>query len=1498
MADAVHFMDPHSSGRPDAVQERLKSAAGIAGGWRVIHRPKSSSPFVGWIRTASYSLMDLNTRLDKIRVGNASFDSAPEQIRTARLELRAHRRNLRSALVAISGQVKVIPRLPRAIYSGAQEEPRVAALVRMYFEATSDVFAPSTFRYFVRTLQEHDPLTLDELWSLSSFLRFALLESLLRDGRLVMRSRWPERVPELATRLQSLLKIHQEDWTTLIEPLITFDKWLNQDPAGAYAAMDFESRQRYRRRVALIALHSDFDEGEVAQAALDLAMRSSKGTFANPRERNRRIHVGYYLVDEGFSRLSRMAGYHPGLWRRALQVVRHYAEDFYIGGILILSFILLAFVIFPLLPQFALITPIILACLLLLPPAMQIAADLANQAITMSYEPEALPKLDFSKGIPSKSATLVVVPSLLLNEKQVHELVENLEVRYLANRDPHLHFALLTDLPDSTTKPHDNDADPNLALAIRQIEELNAKYEAEHDGSFLLLHRHRIYNKRQGVWMSWERKRGKLLDLNKLLTEEFDAFPVKAGPTELLKEIRYILTLDSDTQLPHGSAARLVGAISHPLNQAVIDPKLQIVTKGYGILQPRVGIAVQSTVRSRLAAIFSGQTGFDIYTRATSDAYQDLFGEGIFTGKGIYEVETFHAVLNHRFPRNSLLSHDLIEGAYVRAGLANDIEVIDDYPSHYSAFSRRQHRWIRGDWQIAQWLFSSVPDEFGQLGPNPISAISRWKIFDNLRRSLVDPALVALFVAGWLGLPGGALYWTIAALLLTILPDGIPFAFSLARAVANGSKAELIDTMAELGRTITLMALRLVLLLHRTMLIIDAVVRSLFRRFVTGERLLEWETAAQAEAESARRAPVDRYLTVVSLVVFCLAAAILLFSSRHHALYFAAPILTAWALSSFVSVWLNRAPRTSWSIRRADVEFLHKHALRTWRYFQEFSSARHHFLVPDNVEENGLSEAARVSPTNIGLLLNARQAACELGYSTSPEFAALTTASLSTILRLEKFRGHLYNWYETETLKPLGHPLFVSTVDSGNFVASLYTLRTGVRELRRRPLIGSRLFSSLAIHLHIAQQEKILPAELRHLSPPERSASVKAWLEWLSSIGTGLSSARASWTDEDDRSWWLKSLLSRAEAVDALVRDYLPWMLPEYQPLHSSLKLNADDLRRSLKIDDAIVLCNDLHLRLTDFLVNHDNDDPSRSLAQKLRDTLPVACTNLRGLGDSLRSIERDAEALANATDFSFLVNRNLHVLTVGYNVPENLLDNGCYDLFASEARIATLIAIARGDLRQESWFTLEREHTRAFDQFVALSWTGTMFEYLMPALWMPSFRGTLAARNEAAAVHAQRAFAKSLKIPWGISESGRAQRNDMGHYGYYAFGIPKLAISQDANAGPVISPYSTFLALGTDPKHSLQNLRRMQSAGWIGAYGFYESADYSQSLRSPQLVRQWMAHHLGMSLLAITNLLGDDIFPHWFHSTPIIHGVELLLHEKPVSIATLKAQSKKLVHV
>jgi cyclic beta-1,2-glucan synthetase len=1029
---------------------------------------------------------------------------------------------------------------------------------------------------------------------------------------------------------------------------------------------------------------------------------------------------------------------------------------------------------------------------------------------------------------------------------------------------------LLTDLPDSITRPQANDNNPLVDLAVTLIEGLNAKYSARDAGSFMLLHRHRIFNARQGVWMGWERKRGKLLDLNKLLEGAYDSFPVKAGDIQKLLQVRYVITLDSDTQLPRGSAHGLIGAMAHPLNRAIIDPDKRIVTEGYGILQPRVGVSVSSASRSRLAAIYSGQTGFDIYTRAVSDTYQDLYGEGIFTGKGIYEVSTLHAVLDRRFPRNSLLSHDLIEGAYARAGLATDIEVIDDYPSHYSAYNRRKHRWVRGDWQITQWLFGKVPDESGRYVTNPISAISRWKIFDNLRRSLVEPVTFFLLVSGWLGLAGGPLYWTLVTLFLLFVPSLVQLAFSLGRAIAEPVQGAAREAWIGFSQSMFITFLNLVFLPHQMLLGIDAITRSLVRRFITGQRLLEWETAAEAESNTGKVTPVDRYLAATPL-----------------------------ALEKPVTSWLNAPPRElSLRFEAGQDRFMRLLALRTWRFFYQYGREEHNYLIPDNVEEEGLFEAARVSPTNYGLLLNARQAAITFGYLTVPEFALLSRASLATYQKLKKLNGHIYNWYDTRTLEPI-HPITVSSVDSGNLAASFYTLNAGVIRMLGEPLLSASLIAGLRDHIALLAE---LGVKTSFPSAPQ-SDDLTAWIAWaFQSEKSGPHPLAAPNASEAD--WWLAETHLRIGAITTLVCDFLPWLSPQFDALHSLPSMqNAVYRAEDILMNTAVHTATDIDLRLARATIASANDNAQILLAEQLRDLLSRSLPRLKSLLEDMQHIIDDAHRFVAEMDFSYLIEPKRQMLSIGYMVEEDELHKACYDLLCSEARIGAFVAVAKGEAPQASWFKLGRTHTVAYGRPALISWTGTMFEYLMPALWMRSYPDTLVTRTLDAVVAIQQAYAREHNnIPWGISECGYSQKDDSGHYHYQAFGIPAVALKWDATAGPIVSPYSTFLALGISPVAAMKNLTRMAKMGWIGAFGFYEGADYSyepnaarpKMRKEPVLVREWMAHHQGMSLLAILNLLHNNIVQEWFHANPDLKATELLLHEKPIRVATLLAEHKE----
>ena len=1390
-------------------------------------------------------------------------------------------RTLHTAAVGARDVAGRVSRVPHVRNLKGDIAPRVVGIAEGYLEAAGYQFNEPGFVAFLNTFQETTVLELRELWALVPALSLVLVEEIERRANILIHD--PQLTPQdLGACIRSLMMIDQISWKDVLETLIVFDRVLQQDPADCYAKMDFDSRDVYRAEIAKIALRSDKSEIGVARAVLALAQQAQQRKYADPRVALRESHVGYYLVDKGQAELHQKVGYHLTISDRIHWWMRSHADEFFLTGIEILTFFILSLTALLLTPPSLAPGLLLFSILVLLLPSSQAAVQVMNFLVTTTLPATRLPKFDFSEGVPDDCITLVAVPSLLLKEKQVRNLVDDLEVRYLGNRDPNIHFALLTDLPDSR-EPTREDS-PLVDLCAQLIEELNERYTGQKHGTFYLFHRHRVYNPHERAWMGWERKRGKLLDLNQFLSGQFDSFPVKVGDLSILPQVRFVITLDADTEMPRGVAQRMIGAIAHPLNQAVIDSEKNIVTAGYGILQPRVGVSVQSTARSRLAAIYAGETGFDIYTCAVSDAYQDLYGEGIFAGKGIYEVATVHKVLNRRFPRNALLSHDLIEGAYARAGLVSDIQLVEDYPSHYSAYNRRKHRWLRGDWQIVEWLLPRVRNEAGKEVPNPISLVSRWKILDNLRRSLVEPATFALFLVGWL-LGQAPWEWTFATICILLVPSFCELMFSVLRSIVKRQPVIARDSVGAFFSSITNVFLSVTFLAHQTLIAIDAVVRTLVRRWVTRNRLLEWETAAEAEAGADRRTPVDAYLDWTPALALVVGG--LVWLARPSALAAALPIIFLWAISRFVASWLNEPsvpPRNQAS--REDAIFLRRAALYTWRFFAEYSNEEHNWLIPDNYREEPPMIAAKVSPTNLGLLLNARQVACEFGYLTVPEYARLTRLTLDTVDKLPKHFGHLLNWYDTRTLEALT-PLFVSSVDNGNLLASLWTLEQGTRERLRLPILQASLSEGVLDYLRILVAHRALPR--KRVAACERERKTARWLQSLLDLPVSeLDQAQQKLANSKKPLdvWFAIQAKLRLENIQKTVHTYAPWMLPEFELLREDHTLNLPVLD-NLALEQLPRFLEKLEQSLDQVISSGSFESDSPHV--RLRAMLPAALANVKELVDLLRAIIADAWRLAENMDFSVLLDQRRKVLSIGFDAEADELHSACYDLLASEARTAAFVAIAKDDIPQETWFQLGRVHTLDQGHPVLLSWTGTMFEYLMPALWMRSYANTLLERSQAYVVASQQAYALEKRVPWGISESAASQLDDAGNYSYHAFGLPNVALHKPEFNALVISPYSTFLALNVDPVESIANLRRMDDLGWFGPYGFYESADFSKGhrfLRRPRsiLVHCWMAHHQGMSLLAIANFLNDNLIQRWFHADRRVQATELLLHEKPVA--------------
>ena len=1396
-AETERLPEPgHAAQNPRAIHE---GAEALAGALTWLPNTPSSHTFAERSRALIHDFKPIFAALDRPAPKSPTSDDFHWLYDNGRLLYM----ELQDAIESLKSKTKIAHvRVPK----GATV-PRVLALAEGFLELVSYEFSEQEFTLFVEVFQQTTTLQVRELWTLVSALKLVLLEQIAARGKRLL-SNPQDDSNGVGVCIRSLRDVAQTTWKDVLEPLMAINPVLWRDPAGAYGRMDFESRNLYRNQISKIAGHSDCSELGVAKAVVALAEEASHRNYEEPRVALRESHVGYYLMDKGKPLLHQRVRYHPPLGRKIQDLVRRHPDEFFLTSIHLLTFALMSTAVIFLTDANNSLALVLVSMLLLFLPSSQAAVQLMNYLVTTLLPPEILPKLDFTEGIPDDCATMVAIPTLLLSEKQVRELVQNLEVRFLGNHDPNIHFALLTDLPDSREPAREDN--PLVLLCSELIHELNGKYASQNSGSFYLFHRHRVYNPREKSWMGWERKRGKLLDLNKLLRGQYDSFPVKVGDLSILPRIRFVITLDSDTELPRGTAHRMIGTLAHPLNQAIIDPQTNTVVDGYGILQPRVGVSVQSTARSRLAAIYAGETGFDIYSRAISDAYQDLYREGSFTGKGIYEVEPVHRVLDRRFPRNSLLSHDLLEGAYARAGLASDIEIIEDYPSHYSAYNRRKHRWLRGDWQIVEWLLPHVPDESVDRVANPISLLSWWKIVDNLRRSLVEPAMFLVLVVGWF-IPGAPWRWTLATLGLLFLPTWVEFGGNLARALFTLDSAVVRDGISTLYTASVNLLFTLIFLPHQTMLALDAVVRSLVRRFVTRVRLLEWETAAESELKTRGRTLVDEYLNWTPL--FALLLGLLVWAVRPHALLTALPILVLWACDKIISSWLNRAPATARSnTSRANVDFLRRTALKTWRYFAEFSTAEHNWLIPDNVQEQPAAIAARVSPTNIGLLLNARQVACEFGYLTAPEFAEATLRTLATVEQLKKHHGHVLNWYDTRTLQPLA-PLFVSSVDSGNLLASLWTLQQGCLERLNQPILQPCLSEGFLDYLRVLSAGRAFPRKL--LSACERQRNTDSWLQSILALPGTLFQQTHETISKSKRAaklkWFAEEAESRLRNIQQAVSDYAPWSAPEFVAMRDDAALNIK-MMDSIALQQLPQFIDRLVRQIERGLQSHAQE----ALYTRLRDQLLKARSNTERLIADIRRIANLAGRLADEMDFELLLNNHRKLVSVGFDVETLHLHSACYDLLGTESRTAVFVAIAKEDIPQESWFQLGRPHTLDNGRPVLLSWTGTLFEYLMPSLWMRTYPNTLLERSRTAAVRSQQTYAARKGVPWGISESAYFKLDEAGNYQYYAFGLPHLALRTRETKALVISPYSTFLALNTDPAGALRNLHRMADLGWF----------------------------------------------------------------------------------
>lgn len=1321
--------------------------------------------------------------------------------------------------------------------------------------------------------------------------------------------------------IASLKYISSFDWSEIFETVSFLENILRQDPDGTYLRMDINSRNYYKNQVGTLAKIHRVSELHIAEEAIELAReayrdsQSDRQGQVNDKEGGlgKKSHVGYYLVGEGLQVLeSRQKGRKTALENLKNNVGEKMSAIYvcFIGLLIVLTVLLAVYYagkmsekVHPLL--------LILAAAAALIPASEISVSIANWLVCKVKKPAFFPRLELSKGIPEELSTIVVIPAILSDEKRVEQLLENMECHYLGNREEHIYFALLGMFSDAKGPSKENDANV-LRAASDGIKALNAKYAKNGKDLFYFYNRLRKFNDKDNKWIGWERKRGALIEFNDMLLGSQETSVAFYSNGRLPSDkIRYVITLDADTILPFGMAQKMIGAMAHPLNVPVIDQKRGIVTEGYGIMQPRVSFDIESSNKSIFSRIYTGQEGIDPYACAISDVYQDIFSEGIFTGKGIYELKTFQTVLKEAIPENAILSHDLLEGSYIRAALVTDLELVDSYPSKYSSFMARLHRWIRGDWQLLPWLGGRVSSRSGEKVKNPLSFVSKWKIVDNLRRSLVAPALMVLLLLGFSVLPGSSLFWAALAVASMILPLFLNFLEQLRKRVKYDRIKRYIPGFFGIKSSLFQFILSVFFLPYQSLRSLNAVLVTLFRVLVSKKNMLEWVTSA--DMEKTQSGSLGSYLSSMGTsTLLGLLLAALSYSFKPHGFAVSLIFLVLWCAAPFVAWHISRDDdKEEEKLNSGDLLELGKITRRTWRYFEEFANGKNNYLAPDNFQEDPPRGIAyRSSPTNIGLGLLASLSARDMGYIGIKEAVDLISKTMSTIERMEKWNGHLYNWYDTRTLEPL-HPLYVSTVDSGNFVCYLITLAEGLRKYLTAPIVDRCYARGIKDTLRNGLDEgETIPDGFRYFDFMEEGGAIDL-MRWNRALDDMLEGNVLSGLKKQV---WKVKLERMGRMFKAELNSFVPWAeLIEKMPgelHHVELAEETDQLLALLYSNVSILKIHDVNRRILkqiDLITKKTvkiKDVPIQEGFTWMNQIIKAVMESDQFCKEFIDKYQRLIERIEiQSRDISFgpLYNESRQLFSIGYNVDENKLTNSYYDLLASEARQASYIAIARGEVPPKHWFMMGRLLT-VVDHYKGLvSWSGTMFEYLMPLLLMKSFRNTLLDETYSFVIKSQQKYGKVRGMPWGASESSFHSLDINLDYQYKAIGVPWLGLKRGLVEDAVTAPYATFLALMVNPEEAYKNIQYLKSEGLEGPYGFYEAADYTPERLNFQsqkvIIKSFMAHHEGMTLLALNNYLNENIMQKRFSSDPSVKAARLLLQEKvPVNILFTKDNKEKVV--
>jgi len=1289
----------------------------------------------------------------------------------------------------------------------------------------------------------------------------------------------------VANAVGTLRKLAQIDFTKVFVKVSRVEEILNSDPSLNYPKSDFATRNQSRDAVEDLARRCGKTETEVARAAIRLAKEGHTETGA---------FVEYYLIGLGLPALETAVKASVKTSTRLIRWIHRHPTFTYLFLVLSLTGLLTAiFVIAVLHPQTRADWLDYVLCAAAIFPLSEFAIQIVNALVVSTLPPTRLPRLNFEEGIPEGCQTMVAVPMMLSSRGVLAKELEKLETRYLGNRNPQLCFALLADFMDAPSGKMAGD-EVLLEAARDGIDELCKRHGVPR---FFLLHRKREWSESEQAWIGRERKRGKIEDLNALLCGEpagICSYPA------LDRSISFVISLDADTQLPAGSARKLIETIAHPLNRVRLSADGRQRLSGYTIIQPRVSIGLPGASVTRFTRIFADARGTDPYCQAVSDLYQDLFSESIFHGKAIYDVAAMHAILHNRFPANTILSHDLIEGAHVGVAAASQIELFENLPTDYPAFARRQHRWIRGDWQIGPWIFGSVPIASGGKGPNPLRLMNRWQVLDNLRRSLVAPVSILMLFVAWLFSPAAGLSSFLIALTVGI-PSLAPVVDRLARNASKQTRGT-IGLAEEIQRTFVYFSL----LAHQALLSVDAITRYIYRRFVSRRRLLEWQTADAANASKTNVSATFRECLLISASSVFL----MLMLSAVHRLAPAMPFLLMWAVSPLVVIWLARPVARAYPepVGDDDQTYLRLLARRVWRTFDDLVGPQTNWMPPDNTQLALRVEVAqRTSPTNIGLWFTSVLSASDLGFITPEELLHRSRASIASIERLERYEGHWLNWYNLETLQPLD-PKYVSTVDSGNLLACFWVFEQGLRETPFTRSPGPQCLSGMAatlgcleevmgkdaaVALPLGNLRRLLQSELQGHEVIDSLRQAKLPIQNLKKSLTWFAS------EASEPAYWVRKLDVQCNAWLAHCDIYLGWMETLAGAPDQLLQSIHPDLvearwKATQALPSVVAIAQGTHAELNTVLSYATAHEGTRQSAwlEQLDKEYRQAQAEAQKLLDAFNELAEHVERLASSIDMSFLYDNKRMLFGIGYEVGNPVAFNSHYDLLASECRLASFAAIAKGDVPVEHWQALGRPYVSTNKGQVLLSWSGTMFEYLMPILFMRPFENSLLAEAARLAIDVQREHCASFNRPWGISEAAYSALDANQIYQYRAFGVPGLGLKPGLEGDWVVSPYSTLLALQIDSKGAIENLRAMAKLNLYGPMGFYESIDYTRpagrEYAGGVVIYCYMAHHQGMGLTALTNTLLDGLMQRRFHENPKVRAVEFLLFERVPSAHSL----------